>query len=226
MKKCFTLIELLVVIAIIAILAAMLLPALQSARERGREVDCRSNMKQIAVGFTMYNTDNNGWYPALWGKYPGYYNNKNIIWTGYIAKYVHVDPAQNRDVVMGKVFDCISNNKNISSTRDTMTYESVTYPSDFEFSYGYNYFLQNGYWNVKVSQVRWPSKTMVAVESLGSTGVSPNGSIANKNLAKNRHGNRCNISFIDGHAEAEIAAKVNASPNDTSINKFWKPYEM
>src|SRR5215467_12315788 len=69
----FTLIELLVVIAIIAVLAALLLPALATAKEKARRINCISNLHQFAMALHMYATDNKDFYPrhspagtALW----------------------------------------------------------------------------------------------------------------------------------------------------------------
>ena len=223
-QYCFTLIELLVVIAIIAILAAILLPALNSARERGRAASCINNLKQFGTALPMYGEDNDGyscyaWHDAWNGRRVGFHMFLGVYMgaTKTYAGHMEVNNWDNSlSTTQNEIFLCPSVPLEENAIEGGW---ALTYFANATYDDGNTYLSYFGHKNMapptKLTRIKNAS-TCFGISEAGTRSQGRGGTGIYLNLSwgvqvdasdgakwfPNRHAGSDNVMFMDSHVAA------------------------
>lgn len=224
----FTLIELLVVIAIIAILAALLLPALSKAREQAKKTICMSNLKSMGLGCTNYTSDNNEWFPPA---------------INYVYRMMDDNEDGTKGAFRQALLPYLGGQDRIlycpSQSNPGYTYEAL-HRSGNEWILNYLYFggprfvvgsagagVRNAYWTGISSRDSLPERTiassawLLAADIVVKTNGFISDDVTNHVLGFRQGGNTL---AVDGHAEWLTPGKWNVTVFDQCIpTDAWRP---
>ena len=211
----FTLIELLVVISIIAILAALLMPALRLVRDGAKRSQCQSNLRQIGLAIQTYTDENEGWYPtARQDNVPGAFGGQ-VHWFEHLLEYLDTQEHSGNATVDRR--DVLAGGRNVF--KDCPVWKSTTV---YAYGYGLNGCLRmpasnlrsswdvsSGYYlDYQVRQVtNFTARCLVA--------DSPDWHVTVDNTkyptawSPNRHVSNANYLFCDGHVQSLMPSPAN-----------------
>ncbi len=211
----FTLIELLVVIAIIAILASMLLPALNNARETAKRISCTNNLKQIGLGVNLYTGSFNDFLPSA-----------NTM-SGNDFRYWYIN-----------VINMIDSNIDTTTKFTTAKPKIFKCPSlvdagwgNGDLSYGYNTYIgyAANYGPYKVSMIKRPSEIIMSADGDGNKDLDY---IIDMSwyIVGDRHNGGTSVTYIDGHVvyvnDRDDIQKRGALPSNNSMIYGSETYEL
>ncbi len=236
MKKAFTLIELLVVIAIIAILAAMLLPALNQAREKAKAAGCVSSLKQIGLANLQYGGDNQDCIPfacqksgAGWDKVYSWYN----VLGPYIGQEQLLELGTSSDpVAYPKIYQCPSMNRE--------GYTRYAWPSVGRIygSYGMNMSRDGGKYVAgyhgdpktgRFGRIRNSGKLFLVTDAYWSVSKDYLNNAINDHyintttLLPNIHTDGRNVLFVDGHVSYRKGYLPTYQASNVESYEFYLP---
>lgn len=243
-RKAFTLIELLVVISVIAVLMAILMPALRRARDLGQRIVCANHVRSLGLANTLYAEDFHGWFVPVMDRtlgehryWPSNRHFRHLV--GYLGKQGPQDSTWHAP----KQFRCPGDVVAIREVQDRQYTNWHSYGYNLTDWYHTNWF-EIGYAGHKTTTVPSPASKIIFTESndwwahwpganyvigwdvLGHDTISPYKDVGCDGPTLYRHADGVNLAFYDGHVEYRKKDRVwSQEDRDAGAPGMWSVFQ-